>query len=234
MPTQTIVRHAIRWCALASLAGLAACGSTGSKKQARYDRECMARAMYFESNRSSDEGMLAVGTVVMNRLQSGKYPATVCGVVGQKRQFAPGVLSKPMAEGKSRERAYRNADLVLRGKRHRGVANAMFFHTAGYNFPYTNMHYKVIAGGNAFYEKRKAAAGRRNTTQIEVARGGWGRDNRADAETVQVAAARPASRAKMRRAPPPAQQPTATAFAEPAPTPATAGSIEDLILASGG
>ena len=58
----------------------------------------------------------------------------------------------------------------MRGKRHRVVGNAMFFHTAGYNFPYTNMHYKAIAGGNAFYEKRRLGPGMRNTTQIEVAR----------------------------------------------------------------
>ena len=30
--------------------------------------DCMTRVMYFESNRSSAEGMLAVGTVVMNRV----------------------------------------------------------------------------------------------------------------------------------------------------------------------
>src|SRR5919112_4352822 len=98
-------RLAMRWGALAAAAGLAACGTTGSKRQSDYDRACMARAMYFESNRSSDEGMLAVGTVVMNRVNSGKYPRTVCGVVGQKNQFAPGVLSKPMKEKASRARA---------------------------------------------------------------------------------------------------------------------------------
>jgi hypothetical protein len=30
----------------------------------------------------------------------------------------------------------------------------MFFHTQGLRFPYDNMHYVAIAGGNAFYEKR--------------------------------------------------------------------------------
>jgi hypothetical protein len=196
----------------------------------------MARAMYFESNRSSEEGMLAVGTVVMNRLQSGQYPGSVCGVVGQKRQFAPGVLSRPMTEGRSRDRAYAMADHVLRGKRHRAVGNAMFFHTAGYNFPYTNMHYKVIAGGNAFYEKRKAVAGRRNTSQWEVAgatKSGRGSGHSAHAE---VAEARPAPRrgAKPERAP--VYPTSATAFAEPAPAvlPAGTASIEELILAAGG
>ena len=46
-------------------------------------RECMTRVMYFESNRSSADGMLAVGTVVMNRVEDRNYPKSVCGVVGQ-------------------------------------------------------------------------------------------------------------------------------------------------------
>lgn len=116
--------------------------------------ECMTRVMYFESNRSSAEGMLAVGTVVMNRMRDPKFPNTVCGVVGQKNQFADGVMWKPMKEGKSLALARRTAEQVLAGARHPGVQNAKFFHTEGYSFPYTNMHYVVVAGGNAFYEKR--------------------------------------------------------------------------------
>lgn len=116
--------------------------------------ECMTRVMYFESNRSSADGMLAVGTVVMNRMHDAKFPGTVCGVVGQKNQFADGVLWKPMKEGKSLALARQVAERVLAGARHPGVRNAKFFHTEGYSFPYKNMHYVLVAGGNAFYEKR--------------------------------------------------------------------------------
>ncbi len=35
-------------------------------------QECMERAMYFESNRSSRDGLIAVGSVVMNRVAAGK------------------------------------------------------------------------------------------------------------------------------------------------------------------
>jgi spore germination cell wall hydrolase CwlJ-like protein len=116
--------------------------------------ECMTRVMYFESNRSSTEGMLAVGTVVMNRMHDPKFPNSVCGVVGQKNQFAAGVLWKPLKEGKSLALARQVAERVLAGARHPGVRGAKFFHTEGYSFPYTNMHYVLVAGGNAFYEKR--------------------------------------------------------------------------------
>lgn len=118
------------------------------------ERACLERVMYFESNRSSREGMIAVGTIVMNRVNSSAYPDTICGVIGQPNQFAPGVLTRAMTEPRSLERAREAADAVLRGERSSKLKNAMFFHTAGLTFPYRNMHYVQIAGGNAFYEKR--------------------------------------------------------------------------------
>lgn len=118
------------------------------------DKECLMRAMYFESNRSSADGMLAVGTVVMNRLNDPRYPKSVCGVVGQKNQFASGVLTRKMTDSGALL-ASQMADQVLRGARHPGVRNAQHFHTAGLRFPYNNMHYVLMAGGNEFYEKRR-------------------------------------------------------------------------------
>src|SRR5204863_5760880 len=142
-----ISQIASRGVAFALLLGtLAACGHMGSTGS---DRQCLARAIYFESVRSSDHGMLAVGTVVMNRVKSGKYPRTVCGVVGQPNQFAPGALSKPMTDKRSRARAEKIAGQVLAGKRHSGVGKAMFFHTAGRTYRFENMHYVAVEGGNA-------------------------------------------------------------------------------------
>ena len=206
----------------AVLSDISACGHIST---ASNDRQCLARAMYFESVRSSDDGMLAVGTVVMNRAKSGKYPKTICGVVGQRNQFAPGVLSKPMTEGKSRQRAERVAGQVLSGKRHRGVGNAMFFHTAGRTYRFENMHYVAIEGGNAFYERRPtqrryiprtlvAQAGPRDS----IAASGWGRTSiAAVGQFVRPAKARPIAVA-----------------AAPAPEPPSPASIEELIIASNG
>ena len=116
---------------------------------------CMARAMYFESNRSSRDGMVAVGSVVMNRVASSDFPNEVCAVVSQPRQFAPGVMSKAMREGAPRAMAMELAASVLAGERHPQIARARVFHQKDYRFPYRNMHYVVTAGGNAFYEKRR-------------------------------------------------------------------------------
>lgn len=117
------------------------------------EKECLVRAMYFESNRSSESGMLAVGTVVMNRVDSSRFPNTICSVVGAPRQFAPGVLSREMVETRPVALASSVADRILRGERHPGVRSAKFFHQAGLTFPYNNMNYVLEAGGNAFYIK---------------------------------------------------------------------------------
>ncbi len=117
------------------------------------DRECLERAMFFESNRSSRDGLVGVGTVVMNRLKSGKHGDTICHVVGERGQFAPGVMTRPM-NSKAMPDVEAAAQAVLNGERHPRMKDAMFFHTAGLKFPYKNMHYVAVAGGNAFYEKR--------------------------------------------------------------------------------
>jgi spore germination cell wall hydrolase CwlJ-like protein len=96
--------------------------------------------------------LLALGSVVMNRVKSGFYPGTICGVVGQKGQFDVGVLDKPMSPHE-KERVEKVADDVLTGKRHPKIDKAMYFHLAGLHFHYGNMHYVLVAGGNAFYEK---------------------------------------------------------------------------------
>jgi len=137
-------------------ASVAPIGNVPQKQVYSYtaaDRECLKRAMYFESKRSSKAGFMAVGSVVMNRLTSGAYPGTICGVVSQEKQFAPGLMTRKMDEETAPE-LNAAADAILRGERNPEVKEAMFFHQAGLKFPYDNMHYVTVAGGNAFYEKR--------------------------------------------------------------------------------
>jgi spore germination cell wall hydrolase CwlJ-like protein len=136
--------------AIAALVTLTGCGAV----QRHSELDCMARAMYFESNRSSRDGMIAVGSVVMNRVASQEYPGSVCGVVEQKGQFAPRILSRKM-DGGSVPLVREAAASVLHGERHPLIAQAQFFHTAGYNASYNNIHYVLVTGGNAFYERRR-------------------------------------------------------------------------------
>ncbi|MGL4405855.1 MAG: cell wall hydrolase, partial [Notoacmeibacter sp.] len=101
---------------------------------------------------SSPEGLLAVGTVVMHRLEHGAWGKSVCSVVQSKNQFAPGLMTRKM-QGNLSDLVIL-ADQILAGKRHPKLAkNVMFFHVAGMKFPYKNMRYVHVAGGNTFYYK---------------------------------------------------------------------------------
>lgn len=124
------------------------------------EKECLVRAMYFESNRTSEAGLLGVGTVVMNRVGSARYPETICGVVGAPRQFAAGVLTRPMSP-RDLPKAEAAAEAILAGKRNEAVGEAKHFHMAGLRFSYPNMHYVTVAGGNAFYVKGERPERRR-------------------------------------------------------------------------
>lgn len=141
----------------AALAGLGGCSGSGPRGGGTVDtanlneRDCLVRAMYFESNRSSPDGLMAVGTVVMNRVDSPRFPSTICGVVGQHRQFAAGVLTRPV-DPRQAEPAKRAADAVLSGERYAPIGKAMHFHMASYKNPYP-ARYVAVAGGNAFYLK---------------------------------------------------------------------------------
>ena len=52
------------------------------------EEECLAGAVYFESRNESLEGQHAVADVVINRAESGRFPASICGVVYQPSQFS--------------------------------------------------------------------------------------------------------------------------------------------------
>lgn len=45
--------------------------------------ECLARALYFEARGETPEGQFAVAEVILNRVDHGEFPASVCGVVNQ-------------------------------------------------------------------------------------------------------------------------------------------------------
>lgn len=44
---------------------------------------CLAQALYFEARGESIKGQVAVAEVIMNRVDSSRFPDTVCGVINQ-------------------------------------------------------------------------------------------------------------------------------------------------------
>ena len=59
-------------------------GLTDEKSRTR-EEKCLAEVIYFEARGEAVRGQIAVAQVVLNRVFSGKYPNTVCGVVYQNK-----------------------------------------------------------------------------------------------------------------------------------------------------
>jgi spore germination cell wall hydrolase CwlJ-like protein len=69
--------------------------------QQHHEQRCLAQAIYFEARGESDTGQAAVAQVVLNRVSSGLYPSTICGVVFQNRQHYHACQFSFACEGRS-------------------------------------------------------------------------------------------------------------------------------------
>lgn len=76
--------------------------SSSSSSASYSDVELLAALIWCEARGESYEGQVAVGAVVLNRVDSGSFPNSISGVVYQKGQFTPaasGKLKKALANG---------------------------------------------------------------------------------------------------------------------------------------
>ena len=93
--------------------------------------ECLAGAIFFEAKGESLAGQLAVGRVIIARSQSGRFPASYCGVVYQPSQFSF-IRGRSMPSinraGRQWQNAVRVAVIADRGSWKSPVEGAMFFH----------------------------------------------------------------------------------------------------------
>jgi spore germination cell wall hydrolase CwlJ-like protein len=65
------------------------------------EQRCLAEAIYFEARNEPEAGQAAVAQVVLNRVKSGLYPKSVCGVVYQNRHRYMACQFSFACEGKS-------------------------------------------------------------------------------------------------------------------------------------
>ncbi len=133
------------------------------KDSARQMR-CLAEAIYFESRSEPEAGQAAVAQVVLNRVRSGIYPATVCGVVYQDRNRPFACQFSFACEGKSLRIeepgpwavATRIAQEVVSGQNYNpAVAEAVNYH-ANYVSPFWVGYLRRVdrIGAHIFYAMR--------------------------------------------------------------------------------
>lgn len=94
---------------------------------------CLAGAIYFEARSETLAGQLAVGRVIIARANSGRFPASYCGVVMQPSQFSfVRGRAMPVVNKDSRlwQQAVKIAMIADKGVWKSPVEGAMFFHAA--------------------------------------------------------------------------------------------------------
>lgn len=115
--------------------------------------ECLATGVYFEAKGEPLAGQLAVGEVIANRAESGRFPSSYCGVLLQRGQFSfvrgrriPQVShSKP-----AWQTAVAIAKIVDRDLKDSAADTALFFHAKRVS-PGWNLKRVASIGNHIFY-----------------------------------------------------------------------------------
>lgn len=124
---------------------------------------CLAFNVYYEARGETVTGQYAVAEVTMNRVASGRYPDTVCGVVHQKnwdslrRRYVSAFSwneldERPSLEDETYRNAWNVAETVYYGRHTSTVAGALHYHSV-YIKPSWARGHKPVAriGKHEFY-----------------------------------------------------------------------------------
>ena len=121
-------------------------------------RNCLALAMYWEARGEGDRGMLAVGSVVLNRVENRQFPNSVCAVVYEGGETPPCQFSW-WCDGKSdhpRNRtqwqtALNLANKLLSNQAHDPTGGALFFHNSSIRPSFHSSRQRTARIGNHIF-----------------------------------------------------------------------------------
>ena len=127
-------------------------------------RLCLTQGVYYEARGERSRGQLAVAEVILNRVASNRYPASICGVVFQgakshRCQFSfacmKNVMNRPR-DPVAWRKAQRLAHYVLSGKVRNSVIGTATYYHATYVSPYWAPSMVEVAkiGQHIFYSSR--------------------------------------------------------------------------------
>jgi spore germination cell wall hydrolase CwlJ-like protein len=109
-----------------------------SKSELEESVRCMALNIYHEARSESEEGRLAVAAVTLNRVASGSFPRTVCGVIQQGGKGRRGCQfswycdrrSNAPREGRAWDQALALSRKVLTERTADPTAGALYYHAS--------------------------------------------------------------------------------------------------------
>lgn len=129
------------------------------------DWQCLSEAIYFESRGESLQGQFAVAEVILNRRDSGLYPRSVCGVVGQRGgggcqfSYVCDGAADTMREPGPRAIARRIARVMLDGAPRLLTDGATHFHTRGVSPGWAKRFPRTAAIGSHLFYRQPGAGG---------------------------------------------------------------------------
>ncbi len=130
--------------------------------EARGDKhwQCLSEALYFEARGETVKGQFAVAEVILNRVDSSRYPSSVCGVInqgtGRKFQcqftYTCDGRSEVVSEQPIWKQVGKVARLMLDGKARELTQGATHYHTKAVN-PHWSRKFPRTAtiGAHHFY-----------------------------------------------------------------------------------
>lgn len=122
--------------------------------------QCLKTAIYFESRGESLQGQFAVAEVVLNRVDSPRYPKTICGVVQQRGSgscafsYSCDGNKDVMTDRGSAEVAGRIARVMLDGAPRALTKGATYFHTRAVSPSWSRKFDRTASiGSHLFYRQ---------------------------------------------------------------------------------
>lgn len=123
---------------------------------------CLSEALYFEARGETVRGMFAVGEVILNRVDSGLFPDTLCSVINQGtgRKYACQFtytcdgLAETIAEPRAWDRVGKVARLLMDGAPRNLTSGATHYHTKAVNPSWARVYPRTTSiGSHHFYRK---------------------------------------------------------------------------------
>jgi N-acetylmuramoyl-L-alanine amidase len=112
--------------------------------------KCLTKAVFFEARGEPLEGQLAVAQVILNRVASGHYSGSVCGVINQPGQFS--FHSRAVSENSNDWRIAQAVAIIAQAQSWSQVApRTTAFHAASVRPGWGNMERVSRIGNHVFY-----------------------------------------------------------------------------------
>ena len=130
---------------------------------------CLSEALYFEARGETVKGMFAVAEVIMNRVDSKRFPNSLCGVINQGtgRKFACQFtytcdgIAENIANQASWEKVGKVARALMDGADRNLTSGATFYHTKAVRPSWSRVFTRTTTiGAHHFYRRGTRTASR--------------------------------------------------------------------------